>query len=294
MLSRVLKLLQAEGWFDTVTPFETSINLTRGACLWLLLTRNGVSDTYVKFSDCVSLKLEAQRCAAASGCYRSLVPRFVGYAQSEGLEVLVCRAVDYRALDPKRFRDLDANGTVFSDLVGYFAAMPSAAELGSVMPMHNADIVATLTAYFEANALARRWLHSDIVLRAANLPSMLQHGDLVFNNIGQTGAGAVIFDWEDFGATCLPGFDLFTLELSLAGNAAQNLFAGRARRADAANRLIHSACEAMHLALDDYKRLTPVYALVFRYLKRNYGPSVRESMDRLLLDLDAQYTGSDV
>ena len=294
MLSRVLKLLQAEGWFDTATPFETSINLTRGACLWLLLTRDGVSDTYVKFSDCVSLKLEAQRCAAASTCYRSLVPRFVGYAQSEGLEVLVCRAVDYRTLNPKRFRDLNAKDPVFSDLVGYFAAMPGTTEVGGVMPMHNADIVTKLAAYFESNALARRWLHSDTVLRAASLPTMLQHGDLVLNNVGQTRAGAVIFDWEDFGATCLPGFDLFTLELSLAGNAAENLFAGRAGRADAITRLVHDACEAMRLALDDYKKLTPVYALVFRYLKRNYGPAVRESMDRLLLDLDAQYSLSDV
>ena len=50
----------------------------------------------------------------------------------------------------------------------------------------------------------------------------------------------------------------------------------------------------MHLAPDDYETLTPVYALTFRYMKRNYGPGVRERMDRLLLDLDLQRTLVDV
>ncbi len=297
MLSRVLELLQSEGWFDTSIPFETTVNLTQGACLWLLLTRHGVSDTYVKFSDCTSLQREAQRCAAATACYASLVPRFVGYAQREGIELLVCRAVDYRALNPQRVRDPQARGSVFSDLVAYFAAMPAATVPTDVATMQNSTIVATLGSYFEGHPLAmlaRRWLRSDAVLRAANQPSMAQHGDLVLNNIGQTRAGAaVIFDWEDFGAACLPGLDLFTLELSLADDAAR-LFTGRERRADATSRLVRSACEAMHLAPDDYETLTPVYALVFRYMKRNYGPGVRERMDRLLLDLDSQRTLVDV
>ena len=89
MLNRVLDLLASAGWFDVVTPFEKTINLTQGACLWLLLTRSGDCDTYVKFTDCISLAQEAQRCAAAYDCYPTLAPRFVGYLHQGGLDVLV-------------------------------------------------------------------------------------------------------------------------------------------------------------------------------------------------------------
>ena len=96
----------------------------------------------------------------------------------------------------------------------------------------------------------------------------------------------MIFDWEDFGAVSLPGLDLFTLELSLAGGA-RHLLDHRAQRHSGSTRLVARACAAMQLDGADYGRLTPVYALVFRYLKRNYGPAVREQMDGLLQDLAA-------
>lgn len=297
MLNRVMALLHERGWFDTATPFETTVNLTQGACLWLLLTRRGVSDTYVKFSDCMSLQLEAQRCAAASATYPTLAPRFVGHARHQGLDVLVCRAVDYRALQPRVLKGDHAGGRVFDDLVGYFAAVRCASQPAGVTPMRNAELVQTLAAYFEQNALAglaRRWLRSDAVRRAAGLPDLPQHGDLVLNNIGQTAQGAaVVFDWEDFGSACLPGLDLFTLELQLAGDAAA-LFEGRRRPGAGAQAFVRAACAALDMSLGDYETLTPVYALVFRYLKRNYGPEVRERMDHLLQDIDAKHIRADV
>ena len=55
-------------------------------------------------------------------------------------------------------------------------------------------------------------------LRAAlqTLPPLPQHGDLVLNNLGlRPDRGLVVFDWEDYAATSLPGLDLFTLENSI-------------------------------------------------------------------------------
>lgn len=296
MLNRVLDLVASKGWFDTSLPFEKTVNLTQGACLWLMLTRKGVCDTYVKFSDCVSLEREAQRCAAASRWYPTLVPRFVGHVQLEGLNVLVCRAVDHRALNPNGLQQPGPRGRAFRDLSQYFSAMSATHLSPELTPLRNAELVASLAAYFDEDALApiaRRWLRSDAVCRAAGLPNMPQHGDLMFNNIGQTSDGsAVVFDWEDFGASCLPGLDLFTLELSLAGNAGQRF--ERERRAGPTQHFVREACRTMRLDLSDYHELTLIYALVFRYLKRNYGPAVRERMDRLLLDLDQQRTMADV
>lgn len=283
MLNRVLGLLAGAGWFDTATAFEKTINLTQGACLWLLLTRQGSCDTYVKFSECISLELEARRCAAASRCYPALVPRFVGYVRREGLEVLVCRAVDYRALRP--------SGHAWADLKRYFEAMPTTRLPRELTPTLNAELLNGLEAYFAAHpseTFAAQWLSGEAARRASAMPNVPQHGDLVLNNIGETIDGtAVIFDWEDFGASCLPGLDLFTLELSLAGDAAA-LLAAREQRADAMQQWVRDACDAMQLDLADYRALTPIYSLVFRHLKRNYGPGVRERVDRLLLTLSQQ------
>ena len=306
MLNRVLDAVAAQGWFNTSLPFEKTINLTQGACLWVMLTRGGVCDTYLKFSDCVSLEREAQRCAAASRSYPTLVPRFVGHLHEDGaddadgpggLDVLVCRAVEYRALNVRSLQQGASRSRVFQDLHQYFAAT-TATHLAQVLtPIRNTNLVASLGAYFDAHALAplaKRWLRSDAVQRATELPDMPQHGDLVLNNIGQTRDGAaVVFDWEDFGASCLPGLDLFTLELSLAGDAA-SLFSGRECLMSPTQQFVRSACQAMGLNFSDYTTLTTVYALVFRHLKRNYGPGVRERMDRLLQDLDQQRTMTDV
>ena len=123
---------------------------------------------------------------------------------------------------------------------------------------------------------------------AAALPAMPQHGDLVLNNLGLTADGAVVvFDWEDFGMSSLPGLDLFTFELSMAADPTL-LLECRRHASVAAQRFTRQACAAMGIDVPTYEALTPVYALVFRFLKRNYGPGVRERMDQLLLDLDRQ------
>lgn len=292
MLNRVLDLVAAQGWFDTSLPFEKTVNLTQAACLWLMLTRKGVCDTYVKFSDCASLEREAQRFAAAGRWYPTLVPRFVGHVHRNGLDVLVCRAVDHRALDASGLQQPGLRGRAFRDLTQYFSAMVATHLPPELTPVRNAELIASLAAYFDADALAplaRRWLRGDAVRRAEGMPNVPQHGDLMFNNIGQKQDGAaVVFDWEDFGASCLPGLDLFTLEISLASDAGQRFLLER--RAGPTQDFVRDACHAMRIDLSDYRDLTLIYALVFRYLKRNYGPAVRERMDLLLLDLDQQRT----
>jgi hypothetical protein len=297
MLNRVLDLVAAKGWFDQQRPFETTINLTQGACLWLMLTRQGVCDTYVKFSDCADLTQEARRCEAASRWYPELVPAFVGFVQCDGLDVLVCRAVDSRALNVRRLQSPAARDTLLRGLQPYFEAMPRVHLSAALVANSNRGLSASLAAYFEHHplaALARRWLDRDALQLLDTLPELPQHGDLVLNNIGQLSGGRVIlFDWEDFGASCLPGLDLFTLELTLAGDA-MRLAQGRTNPADPMQRFVAQACRLIGIEPAQYVQLTPVYALVFRYLKRNYGPGVRERMDALLTDLAQQRAMADV
>lgn len=288
MLNSVLQLIAARGWFDASRPYEKSVNLTRGACLWLMLTRGGRCDTYVKFSNYVSLEVEALRCESASRCYPGLVPEFVGFLSSGGLDIIVCRAVDHRGLR-QQFMESPAHRRQRDDLVGYFAAMPATQLARALTPLPNTELGDALGAYFETYPRAevvQRWLRGETLQRAMTLPDMPQHGDFVLNNVGEMPDGsAVIFDWEDFGASCLPGLDLFTFELSLA-KTPLDFLAGRARPASGLQIFVQRACAAMALPLADYHALAPLHALVFRYLKRNYGPSVRERVDGLIGELD--------
>lgn len=293
MLSPVLDLLSARRWFDTGLPFETSVHFTQGACVWLLLSRGGVGDTYVKFSAHVSLQDEAARYQAAGACYATLVPAFVGYAKAGPIDVLVCRSVDFRSVDASFLLAPKTHAAAVADLLGYFKSMrlatPPATLVGpACVPNH--ALLAALDGYFAGHCLAplaQRWLRADSARLLATLQPMAQHGDFVLNNLGRTPSDQwVIFDWEDFGAVSLPGLDLFTFELSLAGGA-QSLLAQRARNVPALQGFVAQACAAMGLSVAQYLELTPIYALVFRYLKRNYGPSVRARMDALLEQIDS-------
>lgn len=294
MLNRVFDILQHNGWFDTAQPFEYSVNLTRGACVWLLLTRHGRSEQYVKFSQFYPLAQEAQRSREASERYPSFAPRFVGHVRADGLDVLTCKAVEALGVSPRDVQRTARGASLLRQLEAYFEAAHSASEVArppATLPpgIGNRDLEQPLAQYFEQGplaALALRWLSGPAMNLARSLPDMPQHGDLVLNNVGVCGPKRIVlFDWEDFGVSSLPGLDLFTFELSLADDPAKLLEMRRAEVLSVSEHKV-AACRAIGMDLADFHALTPVYALVFRYLKRNYGPWVRERMDRLLLSLD--------
>lgn len=285
----MLHALNDRGWFDTQQSFEYSVNLTRGACIWLLLTRHGCGELYVKCSPTQALGQEAAHSQEASLRYPDFAPPFVGYVKSGEIEILACTAVDARAFTPRQVVQSSRGTALLQQLEAYFQAMQGVHPAAVPSAVTNRQLAKPMFDYFENGPLAslsRRWLTGSLMNLALELPDMPQHGDFVLNNIARRKTdGVVIFDWEDFGASAMPGLDLFTLELSLADDPARLL---EMRRADfaALRRLKSQSCRALGLALADYHALTPIYALVFRYLKRNYGPWVRERMDRLLLTLD--------
>lgn len=292
MLTLVEHALAQHGWFNIASPYQKSVHLTQGACVWMLLSRDGVLDTHVKFSNRISLLDEGLRCAAAHASYPALTPEFVGHARNGALEILVSRAVDFQGADSAFLLERDQRRGAAADIDLYFLAMPQAVSPPGVAALSNADLVPALLAYFAAHAqaaMAQAWLADGLPACLRALPAMPQHGDLVLNNLGRTKSGRlVIVDWEDFGAVSLPGLDLFTLELALAGDV-QKLLANRRQPAAPLSQLVQRSCAAMRLDAAQYQRLAPFYALVFLFLKRNYGPAVRMRMEALAQQLDAHY-----
>ncbi len=288
----MFKALRDNHWFDTDQPFEYSINLTRGACVWLLLTRQGRSEQYVKFSEFHPLDQEAERSRVASKRYPTFAPPFVGHVRADGLDVLTCKAVESLGVTPRDVMHSARGAALLRQLEAYFeAARAAGGTATAALPagIANRDLPLPLGEYFRQGplgAIAQRWLTGPAMSLARSLPDTPQHGDLVLNNVGVCGPQRIVlFDWEDFGVASLPGLDLFTFELSLADDPAK-LLTMRRTELSAVHQHKVAACRMLGLDLADFHALTPVYALVFRYLKRNYGPWVRERMDRLLLSLD--------
>lgn len=117
-----------------------------------------------------------------------------------------------------------------------------------------------------------------------------QHSDLAINNFGRTASGFVIFDWEDYGAVNLPGFDFVVLLASGYQFEAGRIRLFFERAAGGGN--IESAFSTdlmnnLNLRSDDWVDLFLVNLILFHELKTrlDYGPGVIDRTLRLIKDL---------
>ncbi|MBN8507270.1 MAG: hypothetical protein J0L57_01515 [Burkholderiales bacterium] len=284
-MSEVLATIHARGWFDTSRVYAKNIYLSQGASLSMVLTRHGRPDTFVKFSDLVDLEIEAERCAAAARAYPDHAPHFVGYARSGVLNLLVTRAVDFAAVTVDVLGSAQDAPAVREGLIRFFQR---ARSLGSPkqepQPRPWWRSVHDFYREHPLRDLAEPAL-DELGPLLCRLPSIPQHGDLVMNNLGICDdRQLVVFDWEDFGAVALPGLDLFTLEYSFGQAADWARAHGRA--GDLSHAFDPTALqEALGLDPDAYSRLRLPCALVFRYLKRNYGPDIQARLEEVIQTL---------
>ena len=282
MLNTVLGMVRQAGWADLDRPFEKTIYLSRGASLWVILSREGKPETFVKFSRLGSLEVEAARCALASATYPAHAPRFIGYRRQENLHVLASQAEQFRAVTATMTESRGVARAVRSGLIAYFERQAQLAT--APVPERSTEWLDQVEAYYAAHELApvaRRTL-KEVRTRLGEWRATCQHGDLVMNNLGLRPAGnLIIFDWEDFGAVALPGLDLFTLEFSLEHDA---------KLARARGQVLHpekildiaSCCAAQNLSVGDYKGLRLAHALAFLFIKRKYGPEIQGRLRDLI------------
>ncbi|HMO46584.1 MAG TPA: phosphotransferase [Rubrivivax sp.] len=278
MLNEVLHVVQQQGWFDTRQPYEKAIYLSQGASLWMILTRRGQPQLFVKFSRLVSLETEAQRFARASLAHPEHAPRFVGYIRHGELHVMATGAVDFRAVTIDMVARPAAAERLRQALAAYFT--------GAAEPVASHAWAQEVERYFQAQATQPPVATGLCRLRAAlpSLPARPQHGDLVLNNLGLRPDGRlIVFDWEDYGEVALPGLDLFTLEMSLQEAAQQQGTRGRVDTAPALD--IDGWCASQGISPAQHRELRLCHALVFRYLKRKYGPEIQARLDALIAAL---------
>lgn len=285
MLSRVLDIVRRQGWADLDPPCEKTIYLSQGASLWIILSRRGNAEAFVKFSRLVSLEVEAARCGLASTSFPDHAPTFIGYHRDDDLHVLASRAEQFRTVTATMTESASDAQAVRRGLVDYFKQQSLQAQTAhGIAPT---DWLQRLEAYYADHDLAPTAQQSLGAVRAQlpNLPLARQHGDLVMNNLGLRPSGSlVVFDWEDFGDVGLPGLDLFTLEYSFEHEAARARTLGQRSHPEKVLDL-DACCAAQRLSVADYRALRVAHALAFLYLKRNYGPDIQGRLRHHILSL---------
>lgn len=124
---------------------------------------------------------------------------------------------------------------------------------------------------------------SSHVLRS--LPKVRQHGDLADNNCGFTAQSVVFFDWEDFGASVVPGLDLCVFTASMLNfDAIRISTLLRTGRPRFLGTLMSDFCEIYGLTFADLCVLYPACLLEFARLKtmRGYGAPIQNAVSELI------------
>ena len=275
MLNRVLGIVRRQQWVELDPPCEKTIYLSQGASLWVILSRHGNPEAFVKFSRLVSLETEAGRCALASRCFPDHAPQFIGYRQEEELHVLASRAEQFRTVTATMTESRDDSLAIQHGLLAYFKQQGRQAQVSHTTSSF--DWLERLEAYFADHDLAgtARRAFGEVRTALLSLTPASQHGDLVMNNLGLRPSGRlVIFDWEDFGDVGLPGLDLFTLEYSFEHEASLARTRGQRSRPERFLDLA-ACCDAQGMSVASYHALRIAHALAFLYIKRNYGPEIQ-------------------
>lgn len=283
MIDRVLQLVAQRGWFDIRPPFDKVIGLSQAHSHYLSLGRGSGLEVFIKFSDSLDLRQEARNCEMAAMVFSAIAPRFIGYARQGDLNLLATEAVAFDPLTIELLRTPRRREWLDAQLSAYLRRASAAATAGARIPQDHGWF-ASMVEYFASHPTPAAVPDMIASLRSelAGLPEIIQHGDFTINNLGlRADGGFCVFDWEDLGATPLPGLDLFTIEMSMAQILQDRGYQNADRRVRSMLD-ISRHCDAIGLSLSRYDKLKPLYALTFRYLKRNYGPQSRSRADALV------------
>lgn len=287
MLNAVFRTLRTQGWIDPNVKYELIAQLTRASGICLILTRDGIYDTYVKFSPSACYDDEAARAKAAHDAYPNLTARFLGRATDGGLDILASRAVAFVALPESQVLAMNIDNRFRTGLQEYFSAMPKARIPPGLVTITNYELPDILRGYFETHEmsdLAMPILNESLDKLLNSMPPQPQHGDFVLNNMGVTSCGLILFDWEDYARIQLPGLDLYTLLMSLGLGGIRQVRDCAKAHSDLPS-LVAQLCQAMHLPLFAFESLIPAYILTFLFLKRAFAREVQLRMETLLLRL---------
>ncbi len=245
---------------------------------------------YLRVAETYDLQAEYKIAKSVWQMFEAFVPRPLEFFREQGLSCIVFEGVDFQFV---RGRDLLAAGVgdrLGRGMLDFFAATMS--SRGSGAPAPEVDcVLAGIDERFAGTEHECLWQQVRAGLDLpylASLPSLRQHGDFVPNNLGSRKSRIIIFDWEDFGKVCLPGFDLAVLLASCVDFDSNELRRVRDADGDVGSGTVPWLREAFGvLELDALRfwRSVPFHLFLFLCLKDRYSPAIRAKVVRAIQGL---------
>lgn len=239
---------------------------------------------HAKLSEFQSLVLEFQRFQRAWQTFGEFTPQPLGFAEEGGWQLILAQEIDHKPVAPK---DL-LSPRLHPQLAAFFqCCRPDPAQ----RLKDNLDglLDPELLASYGLDHAARIW-QAYLADHLADLPAIPQHGDLSCNNLGLHQGRLLVFDWEDYGKTCLPGFDLTILLLSILNFDATALL-GVLHGGDHAPppaSLIAPVCQSLKLSPPIYRQLAPLHLMVFLVMKSSYSEAIRRTIRSVISEFERQ------
>ena len=291
MLKVVADVLVELGLHQPQSHLAYHVNITSGESLAVSVFASKQQFFQVKASEFSDLRGQYERYCRASHDFPSFVPRPLGYRARDGWSIMVSEGVQHTPVHAGGSRSgRKIESTLFDPALKFFKV--GAQHAAPNAPGSHGELFGELARHFHATPfadIAARAIQSARSLGADSWGRLPQHGDFVINNLGHSSRGLVVFDWEDYGQIELPGFDIFTLVLSLLPDSADGLRS--VMGSSVADRhldfFIDRACSLQGIDRSVFGRLIPLYLVVFLYLKRNYGVAIRERIGDLLRQISA-------
>lgn len=239
---------------------------------------------HIKVKECGRWPNEYPNYCNAARIFPQFVPEILAREFKNDREIIVFRGIPHRRI---LAGSLSRNGRLEREIIRFFQTSSTAARVAEPVVPHCVFLrqVEDRAGDGTCAAIVREWIES---ARLDALPHIRQHGDLVMNNLGLTGAGLVVFDWEDFGRIAIPGLDLCTLLASdTEFNTAKVLaiIDGSDHPPDCYAPLMENNCLAVGLTPELFRQLIPLYLVIFLDLKSDYGTAIATIVRNLIHDI---------
>lgn len=246
---------------------------------------------HLRMTEAYDLDREHRIALAVSQAFGLFVPQPVAFIREGRLSCIVFEGVDFKVVSGPQLCGARPDDRLASDLVAFFerASSVAVADDGDPTVAQLVDALRTRYRGTDHEALVQRVLSVTDVGKLGQLKQLRQHGDFVLNNLGMRPAGLFIFDWEDYGRVCVPGFDLAVLLGSAVDfNPARVRALRKATLKPSDARQIAwfgDACRAIGTDAQSFWGAAPFYLLLFLWLKDRYSEAIRLKVARAIQGL---------
>ena len=287
MLSFVREALIDAGLAAPQSRLTYNVVLSTGDALSMEVNDPEHGWYHVKASRYRDLSEQFARYCLARARFQTRTPEPLAHVRLGGWSILMAHATDHRSVGAGDLAGAPESSRLGGDLIDFFAVARAHAPADSKEPSHEAFMSEVRTYLSAYPGISRKVLASLATLDRsllADIPHIPQHGDFVLNNLGRAHGRLLVFDWEDYDASRLAGFDIFMMSLSVAGmnESSARMIQQTEDPSGHPWSFAQDACVTSGLAYSTFRAAVPIYLLTFRYLKQNYGLEIGRRIDQIL------------